>query len=72
MQAFLGLAFEMDPVIEPWLAILVLVTSGILALGLSIYLFNWDSRNDTRRGSPLLGLLVLIPYILAILYTTLG
>lgn len=72
MQAFLGLAFQMDPVIEPWLSILVLVTSGILALGLSIYLFNWDSRNDTRRGSPLLGLLVLIPYILAILYTTLG
>lgn len=70
MQAFLGLAYQQETVIEPVVAILVLLTSGILALGLSIFLFNWDSRNETRRGSPLLGLLVLIPYVLAILYTT--
>lgn len=70
MQAFLGLAYQQETVIEPVVAILVLLTSGILALGLSIFLFNWDSRNETRRGSPLLGLLVLIPYVLAILYST--
>jgi ABC-2 type transport system permease protein len=70
MQAFLGLAYQQETVIEPVVAILVLLTSGVLALGLSIFLFNWDSHNDTRRGSPLLGLLVLLPYVLAILYTT--
>ena len=70
MQAFLGYAFQQPTVIEPWVAIAVMVTSGILALALSIYLFNWDSRNDTRRGSPLMGLLILIPYLIAILYST--
>jgi ABC-2 type transport system permease protein len=70
MQAFLGYAYQQETVIEPWVSVLVLLTSGILALGLSIFLFNWDSRNDTRRGSPLLGLLILTPYVVAILYTT--
>lgn len=72
MQAFLGYAFQQPTVIEPWIAIAVMVTSGILALALSILLFNWDSRNDSRRGSPLMGLLILVPYVLAILYTTFG
>jgi ABC-2 type transport system permease protein len=54
MQAFLGYAFQQPTVIEPWIAIAVMVTSGILALALSILLFNWDSRNDSRRGSPLI------------------
>lgn len=70
MQAFLGFAYQQETVIEPLVAIIVLLASGILALALSIFLFNWDSRNDTRRGSPLLGLLILIPYVMAILYTT--
>lgn len=70
MQAFLGFAYQQETVIEPWVSILVLLTSGILALGLSIFLFNWDSRNDARRASPLLGLFVLVPYGLAILYTS--
>jgi ABC-2 type transport system permease protein len=70
MQAFFAYAYQWETTIEPWVSIAVLLTSGILALALSIYLFNWDSRNDTRRGSPLLGLLILIPYVLAILYTS--
>ena len=71
MQAFFAFAYQQETIIEPWVCIAVLVTSGILALGLSIHLFNWDSSNDTRRGSPFLGLLVLLPYVAAILYTTL-
>ncbi len=67
MQAFFGLAYGQETVIEPWLAVAVLIISGILALALSIYLFNWDSNNQTRRGSPLLALLILLPYIAAIL-----
>jgi ABC-2 type transport system permease protein len=45
---------------------LVLLTSGVLALGLALYLFNWDSQNKVRR-STMLGLLVLVPYALATL-----
>lgn len=67
MQAFFGLAYNQETVIDPWLAVGVLITSGILALFLSIYLFNWDSSNETRRSSPLLGLLVMVPYVVATL-----
>ena len=38
----------------------------MLAFGLAVYLFNWDSRNSARRGHPLLALLVLVPYVLGI------
>jgi len=67
MQAYFGLAYNRVTVIEPWLSVAVLFVSGLLALSLSIYLFNWDSTNQSRRGSPLLALLVLLPYIAAIL-----
>lgn len=67
MQAYFGLAFSQETVFDPWLCIVVLLISGVLALSLSIYLFNWDSSNQTRRGSPLLALLILVPYVLAIL-----
>ena len=66
MQAYFGFAYNQETVIDPWLSVAVLLVSGIIALALSIYLFNWDSNNQTRRGSPLLALLVLLPYIAAI------
>ena len=37
--------------------VMPIVGIGILAFGLAIYLFNWDSRNAARRGHPLLALL---------------
>lgn len=67
MQAFFGLAYNQETVIDPLLAVLVLIVSSILALILSVYLFNWDSQNQTRRASPWFGLLIIIPYIFAIL-----
>ncbi len=45
----------------------VLLTSGLLAFGLAIYLFNWDNRNQVRRGHPALALLVLLPFLIGIL-----
>ncbi len=72
MQAFFAFAYNQATTIDPWVCVLVLLTSGILALSLAIYLFNWDSRNETRRGSPLLALLILLPYLLAILYGSLS
>ena len=67
MQAYFSLAYGQETVIDPWLCLAVLAISGVLALVLSIYLFNWDSNNQTRRASPLLALLILIPYVSAIL-----
>jgi ABC-2 type transport system permease protein len=67
MNAFNGLAMGKVAGFSPWGSVLVLFISGVLAFGLAIYLFSWDSRNTTRRGHPLLALLVLLPYALGIL-----
>ncbi len=66
MNAFNGLAMGKVADFSPWGSVLVLFISGVLAFGLAIYLFSWDSRNTTRRGHPLLALLVLLPYIVGI------
>jgi ABC-2 type transport system permease protein len=66
MNAFNGLAMGKVAAFSPWGSVLVLFLSGLMAFGLAIYLFSWDSRNTTRRGHPLLALLVLLPYALGI------
>jgi len=66
MNAFNGLAMGKGSDFSPWGSVSVLISSGIIAFGLAIYLFSWDSRNTTRRGHPLLGLLVLLPYFIQI------
>lgn len=66
MQAFLGLAYDQTTVFAPLVSLSVLLTAGVLAFGLAIYLFNWDSRNQTRRGHPLMALLVLAPFVVSL------
>ena len=66
MQAYLGLAYGQATVLDPWVSVAILLASGLLAFGLAIYLFNWDSRNRVRRGHPALALLVLVPYLIGI------
>lgn len=61
--AYTGLAYGQETLFNPYISVAVLLVSGLLAFGLSIYLFNWDSRNSSRRGHPLMALLVLVPYI---------
>ncbi len=65
MEAFLGLAYGQATIIDPRVAVTVLLSSGLLAFGLAIYLFNWDSRNSARRGHPLMALLAVVPYVIA-------
>jgi ABC-2 type transport system permease protein len=67
MNAFNGLAMGKVAGFSPWGSVVVLGISGVLAFGLALYLFSWDSRNTTRRGHPLLALLVLLPYAVGIL-----
>jgi ABC-2 type transport system permease protein len=66
MQAFQGLAFGQQTLLDPVISLIIPIVSGLLAYVLSIYLFNWDSRNTSRRGHPLLGLLVMVPYIMSL------
>jgi ABC-2 type transport system permease protein len=66
MQAILGYAYHQKTVYDPQTCLIVLIVGGLLAIGLAIYLFNWDSRNQTRRGHPLLALIALLPYIAGI------
>jgi len=67
MNAFRGLAQNLPTDFNPLGSLLILLSSGLLAFALALYLFNWDRRNTTQRGHPLLALLVLLPYILGIL-----
>lgn len=67
MQAYTGLAYGKGTLIDPSIAIAVLAASTMLAFGLAVYLFNWDSKNRTRRGHPAMALLVLVPYVASVL-----
>jgi ABC-2 type transport system permease protein len=66
MNAFYGLAMGRSATFSPWGSVCILLLSGILAFVLAIYLFSWDSRNTTRRGHPIMSLMVLLPYIAGI------
>jgi len=63
MQAYLGLAYNQPTVFNPMTSVAILLTSGLLAFGLSIYLFNWDTQNSARRGHPVIALIALAPYV---------
>ena len=67
MQAYLGFAYGAATVVDPLMSVVVLAASGLVAFGLAIYLFNWDSRNSARRGHPLMALLALVPYVVAVI-----
>lgn len=62
MNAYRGLAFAEAVSPNPYFSLAILTFGGLVAFALAIYLFNWDNRNATRRGHPLLAALVLAPY----------
>ncbi len=66
MNAFNALAMGHLADFSPWGSVVALLLSGIISFGLAIYMFSWDSRNEGRRGHPLLALLVLLPFIVGI------
>jgi ABC-2 type transport system permease protein len=67
MQAIQGLAYGQPTVIPPLAALGALAGGALLSFGLATYLFNWDTRNASRRGHPALAILAWIPYALTIL-----
>ena len=64
MNAFNGLAMGGVADFDPWISVIVLFVGGLLAFGLAVFLFSWDSRNTTRRGHPALALLFLLPFVI--------
>jgi ABC-2 type transport system permease protein len=67
IQAFVGLAYNEQTVMNPVASALILLVSGVLAYALAIYLFNWDNQNSARRGHPLMALVAFVPYAVAAL-----
>lgn len=68
MNAWRGLAFGLAPTFDPRWALLILLSGGMIAFALAIYLFNWDSKNKQRGHNPLLGLLSLVPFVLGAIF----
>lgn len=66
MNALNGLAMGYAADFSPWGSVVALLVSGILAFGLAVYLFSWDSRNSTHRGHSLLAFMVMLPFIVGI------
>ncbi len=66
MQALIGLAYGQETALNPAVSVAVLLATVLLGFGLAIYLFDWDRVNRTRRGHPLMALLVLVPYVVGI------
>lgn len=72
MMAMQGLAYGAETAFNPLVSAAVLVSGAVMAFYMAIYLFNWDSKNATRKASPLLGLLALLPYALSALVVMLA
>jgi len=67
MRAFEGFAMNAAPDASAWIALAILAAAGLLAFGLSVFLFRWDSKN-VARGRPLvLALLAWAPYLVGLL-----
>ena len=62
MNAFNGLAMGATADFNPWASVIMLSLSGLIAFGLALYLFSWDSKNSKRRGHPALALLAFNTY----------
>jgi ABC-2 type transport system permease protein len=67
MNALSGYALGMTTTFSPLFSVLILLAGGVLAFGLAIYLFDWDSHNTQHQRPRYLALIALIPYIIGAL-----
>jgi ABC-2 type transport system permease protein len=67
MQAIDGLAYGRPTAFEPLVSIAALAVGAVVAFATAAYLFNWDTRNASRRGHPALAVLALVPCLVATL-----
>ena len=67
MDAFAFLSSNQTAQAEGYFQLGLLLVTGILALGLSSYLFHWDNSIKRRRPA-LLGLSVLVPFVISLAF----
>jgi ABC-2 type transport system permease protein len=67
MDAFAGLAMGNSAGLHSWQSVGILLAGGLMAFGLALFLFSWDSKNSTRRGHPALAALACLPYVIGLL-----
>jgi ABC-2 type transport system permease protein len=67
MKAYEVLAGGASASYDPIWSLVVLGAGGLLAFGLAIYLFDWDTRNNSKRRKGFLALLAFVPYLAAAL-----
>jgi ABC-2 type transport system permease protein len=65
MSAFQSLAYGQTSTVNGGLELVLLMASGLLALGLAVYLFQWD-KNLKRPHSAWLALLAITPFAVAL------
>lgn len=71
MEAFRGLALEADTIMEPWLAVVVLVIGAVVALALTRLCYAWDEYGAGRRLPPAFGAAAIVPYAVAAIFLSL-
>ncbi len=67
MNAWRGLSMGLPTDFSPYWSMFILLAGGLIAFGLAIYLFDWDSNNKSRRHNNLLALLALVPYLIGMI-----
>ncbi len=65
INAFRGLTQQLSVDFNPIASILILLTGGLLAFFLALYLFNWDQRNPVTKHR-YLAILALLPYLIGV------
>jgi ABC-2 type transport system permease protein len=68
MNAWRGLSMGLPAPFSPYWSMVILLVGGLIAFGMAVYLFDWDSNNRSRRHNPLLALLALFPYVVGMIF----
>jgi ABC-2 type transport system permease protein len=68
MNAFRGLAYNLQTPFNPLWSVLILFAGGLLAIGLALFLFTWDNPDSRQKKKLPLGLLALLPYIFGLIF----
>lgn len=67
MQAYRGLAYGSETILDPTMSVIVLAAGGVVAFGLAVALFSWDRKNATRRMHPAWAAAAMLPYLVGVI-----
>ena len=65
INAFRGLTQQLSVDFNPIASMLILLTGGLIAFALALYLFSWDHHNPTTKQR-YLAILALLPYLIGV------